>query len=256
MRNVELDERDKYAIITIDNPPMNVLSTEILETLRELLEKLRKGKSRALIITGAGEKAFVAGADIKEMKDKNPAQAHEFSELGQNVLNDIENLPKPIIAAVNGYALGGGMELVLACDLIIASKNAKFGQPEVSLGVMPGFGGTQRLPRRVGNAKGKELIFTGEIIDVDEAYRIGLVNKVTKRDELMDEAIRMAETIASRGPLAVGLAKSAINKGLDMSLKNGLALEAKSFAICFTTKDKKEGMNAFLAKRKPKFKGE
>jgi len=208
-----------------------------------------------VIITGAGEKAFVAGADIKEMKDMSPLEARNFMHFGQGVFNDIENLPKPTIAAVNGFALGGGCELALSCDMIIASEKAKFGLPEVTLGIHPGFGGTQRLPRLIGSAKAKELIFTGKMIDANEALRIGLVNKVVPPENLMDVAKALAQKILKNGQLAIRLVKSAINAGLNVPLEKGLAYEAVTQGLAFTTEDKNEGLEAFLEKRKPNFKG-
>lgn len=254
MKNINLEKEDGLAIITITRPPMNTLNTEMLLEMREVLNQLEKDNTiKILIITGAGEKAFVAGADISEMKGKTESQGLEFGKLGQGVLNQIENLPKPVIAAVNGYALGGGTELAMACDIIIASEKAKFGQPEVNLGLIPGFGGTQRLPRLVSKNIAKELIFTGDIIDANEAYRIGLANKVVKQEELMQVAKAVAKKILTKGLVAVKLAKSAINKGTELELEKALELEAKNFSLCFTTEDAKEGMSAFLEKRAAKF---
>lgn len=254
MKNISLEKEDGLAIITITRPPMNTLNTETLFEMREILNVLEKDNTvKILIITGAGEKAFVAGADISEMKDKTETQGLEFGKLGQSVLNQIENSAKPVIAAVNGYALGGGTELAMACDIIIASEKAKFGQPEINLGLIPGFGGTQRLPRLVGKNIAKELIFTGDIIDANEAYRIGLVNKVVKQEELLQFAKEVAKKILTKGLIAVKLAKSAINKGIELGLEKALELEAKNFSSCFTTEDAKEGMSAFLEKRSVKF---
>lgn len=256
-KNIKLEKEDGIGILTINRPKaLNALNTKTLLELRNMLLKIEKDKKiNVLIITGEGEKAFVAGADIGEMRKKNPLKAMEFAKLGQGVFSQIENLSAPTIAAVNGFALGGGTELALACDIRIASENAKFGQPEVNLGVMPGFGGTQRLPRIVGKGIASELIFTGEIIDANEAFRIGLVNKVVKPDKLMDESKSFARKIMSKGLVAVKLAKSAINQGMNVDLASGLKIEAEAFSICFSTKDQKEGMTAFLEKREPKFKG-
>ena len=255
-KNFQLEREKEIAILTINKPLMNVLSTDVLNELSQALDEFKMDRNlKVLIITGAG-KAFVAGADIKEMKDMNPLEALKYCKLGQGVFNKIENLSKVVIAAVNGYALGGGMELALACDIRIASENAKFGSPEVNLGVLPGFGGTQRLPRLVGIGKAKELIFTGDIIDAKEALKIGLVNNVVKPEELLDSAKEIGNRIASKGFVAVILAKNAINRGRNMSLDSALSIEANVFSVCFSTKDQKEGMNAFIEKRKAKWKGE
>ena len=211
-------------------------------------------KIRVVIITGNGEKAFVVGADIAEMRDKNSLEATEFSRLGSKIFRYIELLNKPVIAAVNGFALGGGCELAMSCDMRLAGQKAKFGQPEVTLGITPGFSGTQRLSRLIGPAKAKELIFTGGMIDAEEAKNLGLVNYVYPNDELMGKAVELANKIASNAQVAVSLAKSAINRGLDTDIETGIAYEVSVFGICFSTKDQKEGMTAFLEKRKPSFK--
>lgn len=256
MKNILLTKEAGIALVTINRPPMNALNSETLLELKGLFNELESDEEvKVVIITAAGEKAFVAGADIKELSLKTPAQALEFAKLGQEVFNLIENLSKPVLAAVNGYALGGGTELALACDMVIASLNAKFGQPEIKLGIIPGFGGTQRLSRVVGKNLAKELIFTGELLPAQEAYRIGLVNKVVKPDELLPSAKELASKIAGC-KLAVKVAKQIINKGVDTSLEKGLELEAQAFSECFSTQDAKEGLSAFLAKRKPEFKGE
>lgn len=249
---IEVKKEDGIAILTINNPPMNVLNTNLLLQMGKIFDELKKGDVDVIIITGAG-KAFVAGADIKEMSGKNAAQASEFSKLGQSIFSRIENFPKPVIGAVNGFALGGGTELAMCCDIVVASENAKFGQPEVNLGVIPGFGGTQRLPRLVGKNKAKELIFTGSVIDANEALRIGLVNIVVKHEEVMDAAKKLAEKIKSNAPIAVKLSKELINR--DVDLNHAISLEADAFTLCFSTEDMKEGMNAFVEKRKPRFKG-
>ncbi len=273
---IEVERKGDVVLITINNPPMNVLCTTLLEELDDVLEEIKNDKTlRAAVLTGEG-RAFVAGADIKEMKDMSTEKALKFSLLGQEVLNKIEQLPIPVIAAVNGFALGGGTELALACDIRIASEAAKFGQPEVNLGVIPGFGGTQRLARLIGSGKAKELIYTGDMIDAETAHSIGLVQKVVegyKRDEngeivrnekgkpvqdngpVVSAALDMANTIASKGPLAIRSAKKVINKGIDGRLSEGLRMEAEAFAELFSTDDQKEGMNAFVEKRRPEFKG-
>lgn len=253
-KNFQIEKEENIAIININNPPMNVLCSEVLNELSDIIDELNKDKNiKVVIITGVG-KAFVAGADIKEMKDMNTLEALNYCRLGQGVFNKLENISKVVIAAVNGYALGGGTELTLACDIRIASEKAKFGQPEVNLGVLPGFGGTQRLSRLVGMAKGKELIFSGDIIDANEALRIGLVNNVVKPEELLNSAKSLAKKITRKGFIAIKLAKTAMNRGKDMSLEGGLDIEANVFSICFSTEDQKEGMNAFMEKRKPEWK--
>ena len=204
-------------------------------------------------MTGAGEKAFVAGADITEMKDLNTMEGRKFSILGNKVFRRLENLEKPVIAAVNGFALGGGCELAMACDIRLASEKAKFGQPETGLGITPGFGGTQRLPRLVGTGMAKELIYTGKIIKADEALRIGLVNRVVEVDKLMEEAKNLAETIAANAPIAVKLSKTAINRGVQCDIDTALMYEAEAFGECFSTADQKEGMTAFVERRDKNF---
>jgi enoyl-CoA hydratase len=257
LKNVIFEKDNNIGIISMNRPQaLNALNYETLSDLKTACQTLGDDTDvGVIIITGVGEKAFVAGADIKEMKDMTPLEARNFMHFGQSVFNVIDNLPKPTIAAVNGYALGGGCELALACDMILASDKAKFGLPEVTLGIHPGFGGTQRLPRLVGSAKAKELIFTGEMIDANEAMRIGLVNKVVSQEELMGEAKTLAQKILRNGQLAIRLVKSAINAGLNVPLEKGLAYEAETQGLAFATEDKNEGLNAFLEKRKPNFKG-
>lgn len=256
IKYVSFVKDNEFAVITMNRPEaLNALNSKVLSDLQDALDKINDDPEiKSVIITGAGN-AFVAGADIKEMISKTPDEARVYTQFGHDVFNKIEQLPKPVIAAVNGYALGGGCELALACDLIIASKKARLGLPEVGLGIHPGFGGTQRLPRLVGKAKAKELIFTTDIITSEEAERIGLVNKVVAPEELMAEAKKVAGKIARQGPVAIKLAKSVINRGLDVDLKTGLGLELDSVTEAFTTEDKTEGMKAFIEKRKPEFKG-
>ncbi len=256
IKYVSLKRDNDLAIITMNRPEaMNALNSKVLTDLQDALKQINDDPSvRSVIITGAGN-AFVAGADIKEMVTKTPEEAREYTQFGHDVFNQIELLPKPVIAAVNGYALGGGCELALACDLIIASNKAKLGLPEVGLGIHPGFGGTQRLPRLVGKAKAKELIFTTDIINAEEAARIGLVNKVVAPEKLLTETKKVAAKIARQGPVAIKLAKSVINRGLNVDLQTGLGYELDSVTEAFTTEDKTEGMNAFIEKRKPEFKG-
>jgi len=252
-----LEVTEEIATVTINRPKqMNALNTDVLYKLREvLLECGRREDVKVVIITGAGEKSFVAGADIAEMKEMTPRQGMAFSETGQSVFSLIEQLPKPVIAAVNGYALGGGTEMAISCDIILASEKARFGTPEVNLGVFPGFGGTQRLTRLLGKARAKEIIFSGEMFDATRALAIGLINRVCPPEELMEEAVNLAKTIMSKGPVALELAKKSIEKGFDLDLDKALLLERSLFAQCFDTEDQKEGMSAFIDKREPDFKG-
>lgn len=252
--NVYLERQDNIAILKFNRPQvMNALNSEVLQELEEKLETIKRDEEiYAAIITGNG-KAFVAGADISEMIHKTPDEARKFAELGLKVFRKIELMEKPIIAAVNGFALGGGCELAMSCDIRIASEKAKFGQPEVGLGITPGFAGTQRLSRLVGMAKAKELIFTADLIKAEEAERIGLVNKVVKEEELMPEALNMANKIISKAQLAVRYAKTSINRGNETDIETGMEMEKQLFALCFASKDQKEGMSAFLEKRKANF---
>lgn len=245
------------AIVTVNRPKaLNALNQETLEEMLRCFQEIGVDeKIRVVIVTGGGEKAFVAGADISFMENLNALTARRFAQLGQNVLNTIENLPQPVIAAVNGFALGGGCELALSCDIRLASENAKFGQPEVNLGVLPGFGGTQRLPRLVGKGLANELLFTGNIIDAAEACRIGLVNRVVTREQLLPACKEMAAAIASRGTVAVRLCKEAVNSGMEMDQARACQFEVDQFALCFTSDEQKEGMRAFLEKRPAKFQG-
>jgi enoyl-CoA hydratase len=252
-KNLKVELRGQVAVVTLNRPPMNALSTEMLKEMKSAFHWLKGNKdAKVVILTGEG-KAFVAGADIAEMKDMDALKARDYGALGQKVFFHVENLPQPVIAAVNGFALGGGCELAMSCDIRVASEKAKFGQPEVGLGVTPGFGGTQRLPRLVGRGKAKELIFTGDMIDATEAFRIGLVNKVVKPEELMAESMKLAELIASKGQLAVRMAKKAVNSGVEVDLRSACDIEAEIFGVCFSTADQKEGMAAFLEKRKANF---
>lgn len=256
-KNILLEQRDTVGVLTINRPKM--LNSLDLETLSEIavgVKTLEDNKEvKAIIITGSGDRAFVAGADIATMKTMTAADADEFISQGHRCMLEIENCTKPVIAAVNGFALGGGTELALACDFVYASVNAKFGLPEVKLGIFPGFGGTQRLPRAVGVSRARELIFSGKSITADEAYMWGLVSKVVPADKLMNEVMNAAKEIANNAPLAVGFAKHAINIGLSKSFDKGLDLERQTFFKCFETLDRKEGMTAFIEKRKPQFKG-
>lgn len=242
--------RDGIRLLTINKPQsLNALDSEVLRELGSVVAETAADESiRVLIITGEG-RAFVAGADISEMVSKDPMQGLAFGKFGAEVFRAIEQLPIPVIAAINGFALGGGCELAMACDLRIASTKAKFGQPEVGLGIIPGFSGTLRLPRLVGPAKAKELVYTGEVIRADEALRIGLVNKVVEPEALMDEALALAEKIAAQAPVAVQLAKKAIDTGLQADIDTGIAIENDLFALCFSTRDQKVRMEAFLNKK-------
>ncbi len=252
MSNVLTEIKDNIATLTINKPEaLNALNDQVLADIDDAMDALIKDEEvYVIIITGAGEKAFVAGADISQMKDFNAAEGKDFGLFGNQVFLKIENSPKPVIAAVNGFALGGGNELAMSCDIRIASSKAKFGQPEVGLGITPGFGGTQRLPRIVGAAKAKELILTARTIKADEALAIGLVNKVVEPEELMDEAVNMAKAIAANAQVAVRQSKACINRGLQTDITTGTAFEAEAFGICFATEDQKDAMTAFVEKRK------
>lgn len=249
--SITYETRDNIAIITINRPEaLNALNLDVLCELEQAVLKAEKDLNiYVLIITGAG-RAFVAGADIAQMKDLTPDEARVFSEYGNKVFSTIESLTKPVIAAVNGFALGGGCELCMACDIRIAGEKAKFGQPEVGLGITPGFGGTQRLPRIVGLSKAKELILTAQTINAEEAFRIGLVSQVVSGEELMNVAIEMATKIASNAQIAIRQSKAAINKGMQCDINTGLSFEAQAFALCFSTEDQKDAMTAFTKKEK------
>lgn len=244
------EAREGVYLLTINKPAsLNALDTAVLGELAAVVEDLRTNESvKVLVLTGEG-RAFVAGADISEMVSKNPIDGLEFGRLGASVFRAIEQLPFPVIAAVNGFALGGGCELAMACDIRLASAKAKFGQPETGLGIIPGFSGTQRLPRLVGPAKAKELIYTGEIIKADEALRIGLVNGVTEPEALIDEALAMAEKIALQPRQAVALAKKAIEAGMQTDIDTAIGIENNLFALCFSTEEQKQRMTAFLNKK-------
>ena len=251
-----LEKEEGIGILYINRPEaMNALNTGVLEEIIQAAGEIsRDDEIQVLIITGAGDKSFVAGADIKEMHALTAVEGREFGYIGQAAFRAIEKLEKPVIAAVNGFALGGGCELAMAADIRLASEKAKFGQPEVGLGITPGFGGTQRLPRLVGEGRAMELILTANTINAEEAYRIGLVNHIYPAADLLDEARKMARKIMSNAPLAVKYSKSAINKGLQTDIDTGMAIEADLFGICFSTEDQKAGMGAFLNKEKASFK--
>ncbi len=253
--NLLVESRGNVGIVTINRPKaLNALNPDTIAELEHAFAAMGADNAlKVLVLTGAGEKAFVAGADIVAMKDLDPLAARAFAYKGQKVFTAIENMPKAVIAAIGGFALGGGCELAMACDIRIASENAKFGQPEVNLGVLPGFAGTQRLPRLVGKGIAKELIYTGDIIDAARAHAIGLVNKVVETGKHLESALEMAQKIAGKGPLAVRFSKEAINNGLEMDMDRACAYEAELFGLAFATYDRAEGMAAFLEKRKPVF---
>ena len=255
LKNLTIDVKDGVlTVVFTRHKALNALNNETLKELEQVIDYINTEESiKGVIITGGDGKAFVAGADIVQMQPYKSEEGRDYAGFAQNVFNKLEAIEKPIIAAVNGYALGGGCELALACDIRIASDNAVFAQPEVNLGVIPCFGGTQRLTRIIGQGKAKELIYTGNFINAIEAKEIGLVNKVVSTEDLMNEAEKMIRLITSKAPIAIKYAKLAISRGLDLDLFNGLELERDVAALCFATKDKDEGMNAFLEKRKPIF---
>lgn len=252
---LKIDKKDAITIMTISAPKsLNALNSTIVKEIGQLIDSLDE-RTRVLIITGDGPKSFVAGADISEMAHLNQQQGHEFGKLGAEVFRRIEQLPIPVIAAVNGFALGGGCELAMACDVRICSSNAKFGQPEVGLGIIPGFSGTVRLARLVGQGMAKELIYTGSLIDANEALRIRLVNAVYEQEELMSQAIDLANRMLHNAPLAIKRAKDCINTCYDMDADQAIAYESNRFGECFATQDQKDGMAAFLSKQQATFQG-
>jgi len=256
-KNLILEQNGAIAVLTINRPKaLNALNADTLTELSTVFDELGRDSSvKVVILTGGGEKAFVAGADIAQMKELNALEARRFAQLGHSTFRKLELLSQPVIAAIKGFALGGGCELAMSCDIRLASETAKFGQPEVTLGLTAGFGGTQRLPRLVGAGVASELLFTGDIIDAQEAYRIGLVNHVYPSDQLMEEALKLANRIAGRAPAAVQLSKSAIQRGINMDLDSAQDYEAAVFSLTFSTRDQTEGCSAFLERRKPVFEG-
>jgi enoyl-CoA hydratase len=257
LNNVKTENRDGILVVTIDRPKvLNALNAETVEEIGRVFAAAREDAAvKAVIVTGGGEKAFVAGADINELAQKDPISGKETSERGQEILGRIEKFPKVVIAAINGFALGGGCELALACHIRIASEKAQIGLPEVTLGIIPGYGGTQRMARLLGKGKALELILTGDRVSAADAERIGLVNRVVPPEQLMSAAEEMARKIASRGPVAVRSAIEAVNAGLEMAFDDGQFLEATLFGLLCATDDTKEGLRAFIEKRAAEFKG-
>jgi enoyl-CoA hydratase len=255
--NLLIETNDGVATLTINSPrTLNALNSQVLSELECALYGLGTDAAvKAVVLTGAGEKAFVAGADIKEMSAMNSYEGHQFGLKGQRVMMLIEKMSKPVIAAVNGYALGGGLELALACDFIYASEKAKFGFPEVTLGIMPGFGGTQNLPRLIGQNRANEMIFTGAMLNAEKACLWGIVNQVFSPEDLLPKALETAAVMANVGTVGVGYAKDAIANGLQMGKEDGFRYEASLFGVLFATEDQKEGMAAFVEKRKAAFQG-
>lgn len=254
--NLHYEVAEGISLITMNRPQaMNALNSALLADFTAVLDEIeRDAEVRIVIITGAG-KAFIAGADIAEMRGYSTLEGREFCLLGQRLIRRLEELEKPVIAAVNGFALGGGCELAMACDLRISSEKARFGQPEVNLGIIPGYGGTQRLARLIGKGRAKYYIYTGELISATEAYELGLVEKVVPAEKLMDTAYQIARAITCKAPVAVKMAKRAIDKGLDMDLGSGIAYEAEAYTTTFSSEDRVEGMSAFLEKREAHFTG-
>jgi enoyl-CoA hydratase len=255
--NILFEITEGIATITFNRPKaLNALNNALLDEFSDALRKIEDDEEiRVLILTGSGEKAFVAGADITELATFGPLQAKVFAKKGQAVINKLQHLGIPVIAAVNGFALGGGSEMALACDFIYASGNATFGLPEITLGIIPGFGGTQRLPRLIGVNMAKEMIFTGKMVPAPQAKEYGLVNRICAPEELMEEVMKTAKTMAAKGKVSLRAAKQAINGGLNADLATGLDIECDAFALCMASEDAKEGTTAFLEKRKAKFKG-
>ena len=253
MSFVNCELQGAVAVLTIDRPKaLNALNPEVLADLKAAFEGIDQNTVRCVVLTGAGDKSFVAGADIGSMSTMTKAEGTDFGKLGNDIFLMIENFPLPVIAAVNGFALGGGCELSMSCDIRICSDNAMFGQPEAGLGITPGFGGTQRLPRIVGLGMAKQLLYTARNIDANEALRIGLVNAVVPQADLMDTAMKMANTIAKNAPIAVRACKKAVNEGMQVSIDKAVEIEEKLFGDCFETHDQVEGMACFLSREKPK----
>lgn len=253
MSFIQVEKEGKLVVLTINNPPVNALNSALLGELESVVDELATTDIAVLIITGAGEKAFVAGADISEFPQLNSANGEKLARRGQLIFQKIADFPVPVIAAVNGMALGGGLELALACDIRVVAQGAKLGLPEVTLAIFPGYGGTQRLPRLISPGKARELIFTGDLVDADDAVQLGLAEYAA--DDVLSKAKAIAGTIMKRGPIAIRQAKKAINRGLEVSFGEGLKIEAALFGELCDTEDQKEGARAFLEKRKPVYKG-
>ena len=255
--NILYEVKEGIATVTFNRPKaLNALNGALLAELSQALDTIVADEDiRVLVLTGAGDKSFVAGADISELATFDSLKAKSFARKGHDIINKLQLLPITVIAAVNGFALGGGTEIAIACDFIYASENAKFGQPEINLGLIPGFGGTQRLPRLIGTNMAKELIFTGKMISAVEALQLGLVNKVVPQDKLMEEVLITAETVASKGKVSLREAKQAVNKGMNVDLATGCGIEIDAFSLCYASSDAKEGTSAFLEKRQAEFKG-
>jgi enoyl-CoA hydratase len=259
-QDVIVEKLDNVGRITINRPDqLNAISRRTLEEMEHALKEFRNDQTiRVIILTGAGEKAFCAGADLKGgifTPETDSVRGARLARMGQEFTEMIEKYEKPVIAAVNGLALGGGCEIALACDMIVASENAQFGQPEINIGLIPGWGGTQRLPRLIGRNRAKELIFTGDRLTAKQAEQIGMVSRVVPPNRLQETALELARKMTSKSPVMLKLAKQAINRGIEMDLNSGLAEEVRAFRVCFTTQDFKEGLTAFLEKRQPKFEG-
>ncbi len=255
--NILFEINERVGVLTFNRPKaLNALSASTLDEVADVIENVSRNDSiRVLVLTGAGDKSFVAGADINEFKGLNPLSARLLAERGQGICFELERLPKPVIACVNGFALGGGCEIAMACDFIYASDKARFGQPEVNLGLIPGYGGTQRLSRLVGRAKAKELCMTGEMIDAQQGKELGLVAKVFPAEQLLDETMKVARALALKSAGVLRSVKRVVDGGADLALRNGCALEAEAFGVCFGSEDMREGVSAFLEKRKPDFQG-
>lgn len=253
---IQLIKENGVATITLNRPPMNPLNSQVFKELSQAADELQSDASvKAVIITGAGNKAFAAGADVAEMANLTPVDVYNFCQASRVAFEKIEDLGKPVIAAIGGLALGGGCELALCCDFRLAADTAKFGQPEIGLGIIPGAGGTQRLPRLIGAARAKELIFLGDIFDASAALSLGLVNKVIPADSLMEEARKLAQKLAAKPAVAMCMAKSAINTGVNLDISSALTLEIQCFVTAFASDDRQEGLGAFMEKRKPNFMG-
>ncbi len=254
---IKVEVEDRLAIVTVNRPEVrNALNSQVVQELTAAFESLSADdRVGAIVLTGAGDKAFVAGADIKEMVGKSGLEMQAFSELGRRLGDAMEGCPKPILAAINGYALGGGCEIAMACDVRLASENAKIGQAEINIGIIPGFGGSQRLPRLVGPGWAAQMVLTGEAVDAATAERIGLVNRVVPQDRLLEETKALARKVLEKSPVAVSLAKACLRAAQEMPLSQGLSYETAAFGVAGATQDKVEGMTAFIEKRKPTWKG-